>query len=128
MTQASARTLFHIHSFGPGTDAGTWQAQVSIDPTHPIFTGHFPGRPVTPGVCMVQLTQLLVSRAMGRPMRLHGAKAIKFLSPLTPDTGTDMQLTLRMTGEEATGMSFDAQGTDGPRSIFSLKGVFGMAG
>ena len=30
-------------------------AQLQLNPAHRVFEGHFPGQPVVPGVCMVQM-------------------------------------------------------------------------
>ena len=39
----------------PATGSLESEVWVEIDPTHPIFEGHFPDQPVLPGVCMVQI-------------------------------------------------------------------------
>lgn len=49
-------------------------------PESPIYAAHFPGYPITPGVCLVQM----VLELMGKEMT--GAKDIKFVTPLMPDT------------------------------------------
>ena len=42
-------TLFHIINLDvTGADLS---ARIELDATHPIFEGHFPGRPILPGVC-----------------------------------------------------------------------------
>ena len=40
------------------------EAEISIDVHHKIFEGHFPGQPVLPGVCMIQIVKELVEKAM----------------------------------------------------------------
>ena len=60
------------------------QARLRINPEHPIFQGHFPGQPVVPGVCMLQIVQELLDRGMGRASRLARADYLKFLTVLNP--------------------------------------------
>lgn len=49
---------------------------------HPAFAGHFPGRPIVPGVVLLDQAQLLVAAASG--LRVSGIAMAKFLSPVGP--------------------------------------------
>ncbi len=49
---------------------------------HAVFAGHFPGRPIVPGVLLLDLAQLEVEAATG--LRHRGLAAAKFLSPAMP--------------------------------------------
>ena len=60
------------------------QVLVRYNPAHPIYAGHFPGQPVTPGVCLVQTATELLSEAAGRSLRLTGARQVKFLQMHLP--------------------------------------------
>jgi len=39
----------------PIAEADIVKADITLNPLHPIFEAHFPGRPILPGVYMVQL-------------------------------------------------------------------------
>lgn len=54
-----------------------------IGPDHPSLPGHFPGRPVVPGVVVLDRVVAALERAHGPlpPLRLPQAK---FLQPLLP--------------------------------------------
>jgi len=52
---------------------------------HPLYDGHFPGLPVTPGVCLIQTATELMASAVGSPLCLIGARQIKFLQMHTPE-------------------------------------------
>lgn len=54
--------------------ASTWV----VPPDHPVFAGHFPGRPIVPGALL--LDRLLAG--IGLPCNIASAK---FLSPVGPD-------------------------------------------
>ncbi len=61
------------------------EAPICIGRDHPALPGHFPGRPVVPGVVVLdQLIQAAESR-LGRPLRIVGLIQAKFLSPLLPE-------------------------------------------
>lgn len=49
---------------------------------HPAFAGHFPVRPLVPGVVLLALAQQAVEAALGEPMA--GLASAKFLQPLGP--------------------------------------------
>lgn len=53
-------------------------ATVRTLPESPIYAAHFPGYPITPGVCIVQMAMELTGK------HLTSAKDIKFLHPVFP--------------------------------------------
>jgi len=58
---------------------------VQYNRAHPLYAGHFEGQPVTPGVCLIQTATELLGMAMGHPLRLIGARQVKFLQMHTPE-------------------------------------------
>lgn len=59
---------------------------VAID--HPAYAGHFPGRPILPGVVLLDRAQKAVEQACG--ITVCGIAMAKFLSPALP--GDALQL------------------------------------
>ena len=53
-------------------------ATIELNPSHPIFNGHFPGQPVLPGVCMLQIIKELLEVSIGKTTRLRKASECKF--------------------------------------------------
>ena len=53
-----------------------------VPPTHPALPGHFPGRPVVPGVVLLDETAALILAAAGR--RLTGVPTVRFTQPVLP--------------------------------------------
>lgn len=60
--------------------------RVAIPPDHPAFDGHFPGRPILPGVAQLDLVLGLLTRALGAPVTLRRIRRLKFSSTVTPGT------------------------------------------
>ncbi len=65
-------------------EEGSVKAELVIDAGHKIFEGHFPGQPVTPGVCMMQMVKEITEKVIGVPTQLIRADEMKFLSIIDP--------------------------------------------
>lgn len=65
---------------------------VRFNALHPIFAGHFPGHPIVPGACLVQMAEDLSARVIGRPVRFTAVRNLKFRQPLTPDAEVTVAL------------------------------------
>lgn len=71
----------------------------------PAFAGHFPGRPIVPGVVLVDRALLAIGQALGRPLAGTRLGAAKFFSPVGPGetlvfsfsalAGGDIRFTIR---------------------------------
>ena len=59
-------------------------ATLDINAKHPIFEGHFPGQPVVPGVCMMQMMKELLEAEINCKTQLRKADFLKFLAVINP--------------------------------------------
>jgi 3-hydroxyacyl-[acyl-carrier-protein] dehydratase len=78
--------FFRIESRMEGLPQGQSGFNVILNPDHLIYKAHFPGMPVTPGVCILQMIQELLSEQEGTPLyiiRIKNAKFVKMISPLS---------------------------------------------
>jgi 3-hydroxymyristoyl/3-hydroxydecanoyl-(acyl carrier protein) dehydratase len=63
-----------------------------VEPSHPALPGHFPGRPIVPGVLMLDCVLAEIQRATGRAVvRLP---RVKFISVLLPDEEAHLECEL----------------------------------
>lgn len=70
-------------------------AGIRLNAAHPIFAGHFPGHPILPGACQIQLVRELLSHLRGKEYRLSQAGQIKFLAMIDPREHATLELILR---------------------------------
>jgi 3-hydroxyacyl-[acyl-carrier-protein] dehydratase len=114
--------LFIVDDLQPGE--GTVKATLRVLASHRIFDGHFPGRPVVPGACLVQLVQELVAAATGADCRLTKAGPIKFLAMIEP--GRDASLSISVTiGAGADGdRQVVAEALNAGSVCFRFRGIF----
>ena len=61
------------------------QVVLRLDPAHPIYQMHFPGMPITPGMCLVQMLSELLERKIGKKLELNRIVNLKFIRPLSPE-------------------------------------------
>jgi 3-hydroxyacyl-[acyl-carrier-protein] dehydratase len=65
-------------------DGHTVRAGLVFPESDPVYAGHFPGRPVVPGACVLELAKELSEKALGHAMLLTGVGNIKFPAALLP--------------------------------------------
>jgi len=66
-------------------------AEVRLNPTHPIFDGHFPDNPVAPGVCMMQIVKELTETVEQKILFLVRASNVKFTALINPEKNALLQ-------------------------------------
>jgi len=57
---------------------------VKLNAEHNIFSGHFPGKPILPGVCIVQMIKEILSEIIKKDVMLVKSNSIKFLNLINP--------------------------------------------
>jgi 3-hydroxyacyl-[acyl-carrier-protein] dehydratase len=57
---------------------------ITLDPTHSIYAGHFPGYPITPAVIQIQILQDLIELNLQKRIQLSSIKSSKFLKVINP--------------------------------------------
>jgi 3-hydroxyacyl-[acyl-carrier-protein] dehydratase len=92
VAQALIRTV-------PGDAPGAFSAEFRFDPARPVFRGHFPGRPLVPGVLEIEMVRLAVERHAGQRYRIAGVTRAKFTGAVVP--GDLVVLAARVTAEDA---------------------------
>jgi 3-hydroxyacyl-[acyl-carrier-protein] dehydratase len=58
--------------------------KVAFNPKSQIFRGHFPDRPVCPGVCSIEMILECCEKVVNRKMRLTDVKKCRFTHVATP--------------------------------------------
>ncbi len=106
------------------TEAGRWTAQLHWNADHAIFGGHFPGQPVVPGVCMIQMVQEVMEAALGKRVQLVSSGSIKFLHFIDPRMHTQTGLEIKRVAEEAGVYTIGAQISQEGLVFFKFNAVY----
>lgn len=65
---------------------------LKVSKDHKIYKGHFPNRPVTPGVVLMQLFKEEAERILDRKLQLVRAENVKFIAVFDPNVSEELQL------------------------------------
>ena len=88
---------------------------VELNPSCVIYQAHFPGEPITPGVCIVQIGKeviedlLLEQSSESRRLEIIKAKNMKFLSVISPNETPILTYQVRKLGFSDDNMTIETQ-------------------
>jgi 3-hydroxyacyl-[acyl-carrier-protein] dehydratase len=105
---------------------GVVKAKISINGKHRILEGHFPGLPVVPGVCMLQIVREVMEANTGKELKISEADNMKFLSVINPEQN-DLVDVLVNYSEERGKYAISATLFAGTVTFFKLKATLESA-
>jgi 3-hydroxyacyl-[acyl-carrier-protein] dehydratase len=96
---------------------------IKLNAEHSIFKGHFPGQPVLPGVCMMQMVKEVTEVYIDKKIRLQKARELKFLSFIDPTEhiSIQMELSVKRVNDE---IKVDARLLNDTTLFFKFSGLF----
>lgn len=102
------------------------EAEVRLNSNHEVFKGHFPGQPVLPGACMVQMLRAILEQAMQCEFKLSKASNIKFLSVVVPNIHTTIKYTIDIKSVSEDKLAVESQLWAGEVSSMKFSGLYKM--
>ena len=75
---------------------------IELNKDHDVFKGHFPGNPVTPGVCMMQIIKELAQEIVGSSLIMTSSSNVKFMAIINPEINATLRLELEFVGDVST--------------------------
>lgn len=75
-------------------DGNKYEAVLSINEKHEVFKGHFPGNPIMPGVCMMQIIKELTEKVTGLALMMQSLTNVKFMALINPEVTPELKLEL----------------------------------
>ncbi len=95
---------------------------VTLNPDCDIYRGHFPGNPVSPGVCSVRIITECAETMVGKPLILKDIKQCRFTELVSPQTHPHLEVHIALAAEEAA-WQISASITCAETVCLTLKGV-----
>jgi len=60
-----------------------------------VFTGHFPGRPIVPGIYLIEAVRFAAERSLGTAVRIRTVGDAKFSAMVRPEEELTVDLALK---------------------------------
>ncbi len=118
--------LYQLLSFKLSEPGDRITATVRLNKEHPVFQGHFPGNPILPGVCTIQIIKDLVERGMEAKCMLTKAGNVKYLGFVNPVTNPEVVFDLALKQADNGVVSCSATASAGGNTTCSFKGEFSL--
>jgi len=104
------------------SDGDSYTIMLTLEKEHAILKGHFPGQPVVPGACLVQMVKEITETVLGKKILLGKGDSIKFLNPIDPNENNDLQMSIRIAEAEGLGKDIAAIVSSGATVYFKFNG------
>ena len=65
-------------------DDGIVRFDISLNADCPVYEGHFPGEPVSPGVCNIQMIKECAEQVAGKSLFLNNLQQCRLTTVVTP--------------------------------------------
>lgn len=76
------------------TAENKYLAVILINENHEVFKGHFPGNPIMPGVCMMQIIKELAEQISESTLFMQSLSSVKFMALINPFFTPELRLEL----------------------------------
>jgi 3-hydroxyacyl-[acyl-carrier-protein] dehydratase len=99
-------------------------ALLELNPAHDIFKGHFPGNPVVPGVCILQMIKETLSQHFDKELIMVKGDEVKFLNIINPlvNQKIEIEFKIKHPGDEMVHISAVISHED--QMFMKFRGVF----
>ena len=96
---------------------------IKLNPGHIVYSGHFPGHPVTPGVIQMQIVHELLEKYFCKNLRLITMIRCKFLKILNPNETPKIVVHIELSKTNEL-LNIKAWGENGTDIFFKLSSVY----
>lgn len=100
--------LYTVEQSDRDPDGTAFTVIIRINPLHDVFKGHFPGNPILPGVCIIQIMKEILIAQHGGRLCFTNLDSIKFLSVIDPGQNSLLRFDAKMKGTANGSISFNA--------------------
>lgn len=102
---------------------GEFKTRVLFNKDHEIYKAHFPGNPITPGVCIVQVLKDLVCRKFDKGFIFSPVANIKFLNVVNPEQTPEVDFNVKYSLVEEK-VKVNVTVTDSEKTYTKISGFF----
>jgi 3-hydroxyacyl-[acyl-carrier-protein] dehydratase len=106
-----------------GKDENRIDAVLQINSQHPLYKGHFPGFPLTPGVCQLLMIREILEAELDLALMLSAARVIKFSAVHEPQSEPEIGASILFSSMD-DGLEVTASLKRDEKVFLKLKGEF----
>ena len=118
----SLQSLYTISEFNEAE--GEFSAIIAFNPAHEIFSGHFPGQPIVPGVCLIHIIKEIAHMKSDKELLLTEGRNIKFLHVIDPQEHPEVKIVGSHKSDESEILTINASLIKDELVFFKFKGHF----
>ncbi len=105
-------------------EGNSLELKVELIAEHDIFKGHFPGDPIVPGVCQIQMLSDILTKTEGKTYFLSESNQIKFVAVIKPTETPTFHASISYHFQEDNSVKLTANFFNGDLIYFKMKGTF----
>jgi 3-hydroxyacyl-[acyl-carrier-protein] dehydratase len=114
------KDFYTIDSCSYSQDNNNISANITINPNHDVYNGHFPGQPVVPGVIQLQILRELCEKEFNKPLSITGSSVIKYINMIIPDKNPKLAIDIAIKEADGT-YKIDGKILDGDTVFLKAK-------
>jgi len=96
---------------------------IKLNPDHIVYSGHFPGQPVLPGVCTLQIIKECAQQLVNKKLQYARIALCKFLRFIDPAQCNEMSLNISLNEKEDGTLQLIANGVSSDFDFIKVKAV-----
>lgn len=81
---------------------------ISLNPACSVYAGHFPGEPVAPGVCNIQMIKECAELIVGKPLFLGYIQSCRLTTLMSPEEHPEVEVCVQLLSSVETGIKIRA--------------------
>lgn len=89
------KDYYQINSVAPQAD-GTVRFAVTLKADCPVYEGHFPGQPVSPGVCNIQMIKECAEQVAGKSLLMNNLQQARLTVLMTPEAHPEVEVVIAL--------------------------------
>jgi 3-hydroxymyristoyl/3-hydroxydecanoyl-(acyl carrier protein) dehydratase len=102
---------------------GSYVCELSFDTDCPVFAGHFPGRPLLPGIFQIEIARLLAERIRGTSLHIREISRSKFSRAILPGETVRVTVKISVTEPPTVRATFTTAGWPAGETLLVVEAV-----
>jgi len=102
-------------------DEKAYEFMVEINPAHPLFKGHFPQRPILPGVCTIQIVKECICSVIDKELHFMSITQCKFMRMVDPNIDNKLIVSITINTDSPTEIIVNSTIINSNVNVFKIK-------